>query len=679
MPIDLKWVRSDPDQVRKWQNLRRRRVLATRKSDESSVEGVDYNNDDETIRIDLVDVVIRKDELSRQNLKNLQEHKKCLKQLQVRLRPKTTRQPVKKNEGDSGVEKKLAKAIEERDGQANPEGQKDQEFLPQSPPTSREDLLKEKKEIETKIRLAETDWKASLEDAYKTLCKLASPVTIAKPNGNGDDCGDSNTHVHNLEATNAIVTSFLLPYSGHPRSSLGMDLEEAWRQYTLRRFASYLWVEVPRGIPVVETSSNASQPSSPSAFTSIDVDRAHELWGPICGVSSSSLQADHPVVMLPSWIRLLTESLPSKSVWGEKELPRYTAIWSGIENNSRTLPQGSENTVWLGRPKDFNKVKSGQEDAFGVIPGASSSISRPFSLEIVALMAPSVVDAREIQNSLVEELWNYYGDLLMVRGDEPSRNKVLKRIVVAPPDLHNHEWSRIEIHLQMDSLSSSPSNCEAEEEGTESRTNGSNRDTLRLGWVSHWGDAATRACDMSFAGGGVVQAGGKKKKNKSARNTSTKEYVHLVEASVIDNSSSTWNKILYANMNSKDSASDADLSRQKEKQLLLDVPPVLAPYLARPIPNPSSVPLEDLFVNEKSKRKKKEAVFGVRGDAEDSSLGRKEKQEPVNPCNSIRVGMATQDRPRFPPVGVTSSTSQEEVQKRIRLEKLSCPYDFLFE
>jgi len=700
MPIDLKWVRSDPNQVREWQNLRRRSVFATPTGDDSCVDSISCNDD---TSIDLVDAVLRKDELSRKNLQNLQDYKRSLKQLQLCLRPKTMPQPDVKKNFDSS-EKNLANATEQHEDNDKPES---------LPPSSinRENLIKEKKAIETQIRLAESDWKASLKDTYNTLCKLASPVTVmkTKPNGDGNDSGLITTTVHDSDAIKVVAPALLLPDSGCPRSSLGMDLEQAWRQYTLRRFAAYLWVELPRGVSVVEMSSDVSQPPSPSHFPSINLDRAHELWGccastlspstsrpsdacPICEVSSSTAspsKADHPVVMLPSWIRLLTESLPNKSIWGEKELPRYTAIWSRSENH-RPLQQGSNNILWLGRPKECNEDKVGKQDSFGVLPSLPS-ITGPFSLELVAVAAPSVVDAREIQNNLVEELLNYYGGLLMVRGGEQSRKKLLKRVVVAAPDLHNHEWSRIEIHFQLHSSSCSSSNRNAEEErdgDTESRTN-SDIHTLRLGWVSHWGDAATRACDMTFAGGGIVRAGGKKRYNKSSRNASTKEYVHLVEASVIDSSSSTWNKILYANsnamVNSNRSTDDADFSRRKEKQFLVNVPLVLEPYLIRPISNSSSIPLEDLFFDEKSKRKEKDTVFGVLGNTKDPYTGHNEQQEPVMPCSSSRMGIAgvdsscIQDEPKFPPFGVPSSMSQGELQKRIRWEKLSCPYDFLFE
>lgn len=571
MPIDLKWVRSDPDQVREWQNLRRRR---------------DDGGDNETVGMDLVDTFLHKDEVSLKNLQTLQEHKKSLKQVQMALRPKKPRD-------DKGAEANNAADTQE---------------------LSREDLLNEKKAIETKIRSVEADWKTSLEETQKALCRLASPVTVMKSTGDGGSDYD-------LDASQVSVTPVSLPVSGNTRTFLAMDLEQAWKQYTLRYFSSYRSVEMPGGLPVVEMPSDGSKLSD---HPSIGMDRAIELWGCLSTqipssdyepCSRSSSQADnHTITTLPSWIRLLTEFLPNKSIWGEKELPRCTAIWS-----------------------------TGEKDSSGLSLNGGS-----FSMDLLAVMAPSVVDAREIQNKLIQELIEYYNGLL-------TESRQLKRILVAPPDLHSHERSRIEIHLEM-----SPS-CAQDDKIK----------TLRLGWVSHWGDAATRACDMAFAGGGVVQAGGKKK-YKASRNAASKEYVHLVQASVIDES--TWKKILYAN---------ACPASTESTDLSLNVPSVLVRHLVRPLSGSSGIPWKDLFFDENSKKKKKESVFGVLGDRNDRSFGSKKHQEaPVNSCNSgsgIVTAGEEKAQPRFPPFGKITSLSQEELQKRTRLEKISCPYDFLFE
>jgi len=700
MPIDLKWVRSDPNQVREWQHLRRRRVAANPTDRGDCGDGLISEGDTDN---DLVDTLLRKDELSRKNLRYLQEQKRSLKRLQLSLRPKLTQQAVVKV--FDGSKKELTSDKDEENGQYKREDSAKSNHLPPLS-TKRDDLIKEKKAIETKIRSAEANWKASLEDTYKTLCKLASPVAIMKVKGDGVDYDILSSKFLDTNVSTVVTPPLLLPDSHYRKSSLAMDLEQAWRQYTLRQFAAYIWVELPRGVSVMEMSSDSSRPPSPSHFPSISLDRAHELWGcytstsspstqttsvscPSCSVTSSmkSSSSDdrQPVVMLPSWIYLLTESLPNKSIWGEKELPRYTAIWSTSESQ-RSLQQISDDTFWLGHPKEYNTDRTGDQNLVGVLPGLSS-IDGSFSLQLVALAAPSVVDAREIQMNLVEELENFYSSLLMGRGNDQSRKKSLKRVVIAAPDLHNHEWSRIEIHFHLRSSSDSSSNCKAKEENkhdTENRTT-RNINTVRLGWVSHWGDAATRACNMAFSGGSVFRAGGKKKYNKSTGNASTKEYVHLIEACVIDDSASMWNKILFASSSAIVNLDYADFSTPMEKQILVDVPQVLVPYLVRPCHDLSSIPLEDLFLVEKSKMKTKEAVFGVLGDNNNTCCGHNEQQGPVIACSTDRLGIArldgvcNQDGPKFPPFGLPSAISQGELRKRIRWEKLSCPYDFLFE
>lgn len=712
MPIDLKWVRTDPDQVREWQNLRRRRPN-------------DDNDDDD--QIDLVDAVLRKDELSRKQLQILQEYKTSLKQLQLRLRP-TKKPPTDDNNNNS-------KSESESTPLSTPP--------PSNTSTNRQVLMEEKKVLEEKIKKAETVWKASLKDTQEALCKLASPVTEVV-----GDAVDASPSPSSLVSPPSMAMLNSHSYSTYSRSSIGMDLEQAWKQYTLRHFASYLWVELPRGVPVVRQRrrQQAEGAGDGTEAFSIDPDRAHGLWGCCCCDNSTSSSAsastaststscpickvakadDPPIVMLPAWIRLLTEFLPNKTIWGERELPRYTALWSNNNSNSNdtTTPASSTSTstspsktiCWLGHPEQ------GEQDSSGVLPSSSSS---SFSLELVAIAASSVVDAREIQNDLVEELFNYYGGLLLVGGGDDvggsgsgeqnesskNKNKLLKRIVAAP-DLNSHEWSRVEIHVQLQY-----SDDDLEEENNIDVQNNNHRNTLRLGWVSHWGDAASRACDMSFAGGGVVRAGGKKSKyksksnkynnnNKSTRDAATKEYVHVIQASVVDNSSSTWNKILYANSNLNANANanancstdDVDVdfsSRRKEKRVVLvDVPPVIIPYLIRPLPSnyTSSIPLEELVLDSNSKnKKKKETVFGVRDDTTRTTAHNKQQQQhqqqPVITSNSSRMELVTvgtgdtrtQDGPKFPPFVLPPSMSKEQLQQRIRWEKLSCPFDFVFE
>ena len=154
---------------------------------------------------------------------------------------------------------------------------------------------------------------------------------------------------------------------------------------------------------------------------------------------------------------------------------------------------------------------------------AALSLQSQFSLELIALTASSIVDAREIQNDMLHELKEYYSKLL-VPDDTSSSSMSSDRIVihhVDPPDLNMHEWNRIEIHAKTMS-----SGCQ----------------TVCLGWVSSWGDAASRAFEMAFAGGGVRTTGKQAKKSSSQV---SKEYVYVVQASVVD--PSTWEKIIFLN------------------------------------------------------------------------------------------------------------------------------------
>lgn len=475
-----------------------------------------------------------------------------------------------------------------------------------------------------------------------------------------------------------------------------MDLEQAWKQYTLRHFATYPWVELAEGVPVTcrQQYQQAMEGNScdVSSF-SIDSDSAHALWGccddyendvknncdisssslsttscPICNVATSS--KDNPIVMLPTWIRLLSELLPKKSIFGDKELPRYTALWSSsntVLSTQMTKEQQQifDNVCWLGRSANY-KSKEEKSHSF---PSSSDS----FSLELVAITAPSLVDAREIQKKLVHELSTYYTSLLMDKEhhyDQFSgrvKNKLLRRVVAAS-NLNCHEWSRVEIHVQIHSKSSS----------THKNQNNST-ETICLGWVSHWGDAASRACDMAFAGGGVARVGGKRS-NRGA----TKEYVHVIQASVVD--SSTWNKILFANRS-------IDLSRRK----MLHIPKVLLPHLICPLPGEKQsvdgkcerklgdvlICLEELVVDSNSSTKKKnQTVFGIqdhtyRQQSAIASTNRKVVNRKMVTRDTITLP-SLEETPKFPPFSFHPSISEEELQQRIRGEKLSCPFNFLF-
>ncbi|MGK3735456.1 MAG: seryl-tRNA synthetase, partial [Bacillariaceae sp.] len=701
MPIDLKWVRQDPHQVREWQTQRRRRFI----DDENSGDPVD-----------LVDVVVQKDELCRNKLQTLEEYKRSLNQLQKKLKPIRCNN-TNKNKKEKEKKKKNA-PDDELDDQSS-------SLLSPLSSTIRQDLIEEKKLLEEKIKKANILWKDSFKDTQEALCKLASPI-----GGSTITVTDDVTDINIVED---VYTEIMLPslLSSTMRSGLGMDLEQAWKQYTLRYFAAYSWVELPQGVPVIRRRQQQQQqaPAVEDASFSIDPDRAHALWGccdyknnnnnnhlknknncPICIVaatvsssssSSSSTDDYQPIVMLPTWIRLLSELLPNKSIWGDKELPKYTALWSSSNNVATSTPQikqqlqssNNNNICWLGGRSENNESGEDDEKFSRDVPPPSSSES--FSLELMAITASSVVDAREIQNNLVEEISNYYQSLLMMNDEEEKHNQdqlstsssqdknklLLRRRVVPAPDLNCHEWSRVEIHVQIIQSKKSSSSSSSSSSSTTHNNYSKSIETLCLGWVSNWGDATSRACDMAFAGGGVAtQVGGKN--SKSSKST-TKEYVHVVQASIVD--SSTWNKILFANRST-------DISRQK---MIVKIPNSILPYLIRPLPRERKnnvdgdcqsnhtedviIPLEELVVDMNSKKKKKLTVFGVKDHAY------KQQQQPViSSTNKKVVARDTlalsylEDTPKFAPFCFNSSIREEELQQRIRGEKLACPFDFLF-
>ena len=233
MPIDLKWVRTDPDRVREWQNLRRRVF-------DAGSESGNGDADDAAVATDLVGDVLEKDELSRKHLRALQEHKRSLKEIQVGLRPN------QKNTDDRG---NTDAPTDPKSGRAEG-GATKPEFLP-PPANDRETLLRKKKAAERKIGLAEADWRASLREMREALSGLASPVAPAKPDPNGG--GDS-------EGT-TLRTALPPVCFGGKKTVLGGDLERAWTEHTLRRFAAYPWVELPGGVPV------AAEPPAPLSQT----------------------------------------------------------------------------------------------------------------------------------------------------------------------------------------------------------------------------------------------------------------------------------------------------------------------------------------------------------------------------------------------------------------------------
>jgi len=231
---------------------------------------------------------------------------------------------------------------------------------------------------------------------------------------------------------------------------------------------------------------------------------------------------------IPSWIPFLATALPKKSIFGAKQLPQYSLLYQ-------------------------NQV----EDEGGDGP----------ELQLLALTSGTTWDARQVQQQVAQELEVFYESLLNVGGDSsgsgPDTNPSRVQLHSLPASqLALHEHSRIVLTIQ---------------EG---------RNMLQLGWVSNFGDAATRACDLIFKGGGRHDV---------------KEYVFVVHASIM--TPSTIQYILQAN-------------RPKEDQNVVQIPPIIQLCGQRRSQGESSggdrtvlIPMDDLV---KDSKENHGSVFAMR-------------------------------------------------------------------
>jgi hypothetical protein len=533
--------------------------------------------------------VLVQDELCRKYLFEIQQYKKHIKQIQQQLRPR------------------------------NCSGDRNNESISEQQQQQRNTLLQDKKKLEDQIQHVETLLSKSTRETQRALWKLGSPIIERK---------EQTACV----AVEEVSSSLTVLEGNVSLSGLGMAIQHSWKQYTMEYFATvYPSIELERGITV----KDATATSSNNSF--IDPDSAHAIWGcsnliglvdspqtddnrmtrcPLCNISSEQQQKHPAEVMLPTWIRLLKQHIANKSIWGDKQLPVFASIWS---NNDSTNDK-TANKIWL-TPRRNNDDNT------------TLSLRSQFSLELIAFTASSLVDAREIQNDMVSELKEYYSSLLIF--DDTTSSTSSDRVIihhVDPPDLNIHEWNRIEIHAKTMS-----SVCQ----------------TVCLGWVSCWGDAASRTLDMAFAGGGIRTT--RKQAKKKSSSQVCKEYVYVVQASVVD--PSTWEKFIL--LNSKES----DLQKTVGIPPTMKPPPCLASNLATKTTKSEHtgevawIPVQDLTLTLGKKNKKSGSVFGPKRET----------------SRSGRRGGDNLDKPKFPPIWTLEGASNG-----VENEALSCPFEFLF-
>jgi hypothetical protein len=566
MPVDLKCVRQNPSVVEEWQRLRGRSP-------------------------EVVQDVLRQDEIARSRLQSIQQTKRSLAAVKQRLRPS------KNSAGDVSA---LSSATET---------------------FSREELLEEKKRLEELIASEEKLWKDAVQLTETLLWKVASQVDLSAFQGQQCEGG---------VALQPVEKPMLTVGDGDVLSQIGMELQHALKSYALRFFAEYPSMQLPRGLSVERVDTK--DPTRNVAGV-IDVDLAHSIWGctgqsygnsrgeteqvplickacPICQVETAEKTPTYPTrVKLPTWVRLLTEFVPPKSIWGDKQLPVFSAVWSSNDDIYDRISE-NDSTICLG-------------DGAERLPGASPPLQSSFSLDLVALTASSMVDARHIQNEMANQITSFYETLIVNCTSSTTNERCARKLHTAPTDLSLHELSRMDVVIDVPSTS-----------------DGQTR-TICLGRISCWGDAASRTCNMSFAGGGVRVTG----KNKGG-GQNIKDYVYVVQACVVD--PCTWGKI--SSMNAKDPTIETSLKS------LLAIPPILLPYLThhenvlmKDVNGNAFVSWGDLFMNSCNKAKKKGGTI----------FGPLNKQAPRSTSQNVVITTAAiekQDQyglgPKFPPINL---------------------------
>jgi hypothetical protein len=218
------------------------------------------------------------------------------------------------------------------------------------------------------------------------------------------------------------------------------------------------------------------------------------------------------------------------------------------------------------------------------------------------MTAGTLWDSRTIQQELVTELVSFYESLLL------STAKVTTVALQPASLLDLHEVSRIMV------MTTTADNDED--------------DVVVLGWVSNWGDAASRACEITFAGGG--------------RQT-RRDYVHWVQATVVG--PETIAKLLQCNIRKEEDDNNRVVAIRK----------CLAPYLIHTPQNEEEdddyffVPLEELKA----------------GKTTTPALA---TAKPRSACQNTN-----NDGAKLPPWQGPPTTTEQ-----IKLEALTSPFDFLF-
>ena len=424
------------------------------------------------------------------------------------------------------------------------------------------------------------------------------------------------------------------------------------------------------------------------------------------------------------------------TILGAKQLPRFVGLWTYPPSSPPQPPSLSPSSATTATTNSISSEYHNRsvDDAESTHTSNSSSELEFDTFQIVALTAGTLWDSRYIQGMLLQQMIDFYSSLHVIVVDSTTGNDtsgvmkvvatpsiadmkaqrvgtgnsntsntgtppssspkssswILRARLVDPTQLELHELSRIVVEAKMNN----PTNSTEDTLNDGDTTN--DDDVYTLGWVSNYGDASTRACQLQYAGGasGTAYRGGgssstsnnKKKKTGSTPSSTTtatiKDYVHVVHAMICHEETMQW--MLLQNQ--------AHHEEFKQGQLLT-IPKAVAKYMvtAPDIPSISdkerredgeddlvgfSIPMKKLDGTSLSMSPQRQdpafsPLWAKRTNQQQrlqtSSIATKELKVRTDSVNNKKIA-----GPKFPPVTISGSTSG-----RVRQESLVCPYDFL--
>jgi hypothetical protein len=402
----------------------------------------------------------------------------------------------------------------------------------------RASLLQERSDLQVSLTRHEDTYRHQQTVLTKLLWSLASPIDEAMvdlyplyqtqslpQHGNEQLHRNHHRHHHNDR-------SIQQP----PQQHYDMDLTRnmGWRFAQAVTCASLNYLGSKCGhlhpCPPVDTATASSSQQQQQQ----QHDLFQAMWGGMSTSTTNDLDDPTPAASssaeptgvgmdVPSWIPFLATAMPKKSIFGAKQLPQYTLL--------------------QGTPSTGRAARSTSNDGMGG------------DLQLLALTAGTTWDARQVQQQVAHELQSLYESFLV--GVDSSTTTAgmhqgiqLQRLPIS--DLARHEHSRIVVTFQ----------------------------GHVLGWVSNFGDAAARACELIFKGGGRHD---------------TKEHVYVVHASIV--TPTTIQHILQGN------------SIQNPDGVVVKVPPTLRQCGLGGV---ESIPLAALGCSSSTTtKKKKDPLFGA--------------------------------------------------------------------